>query len=130
MSNKNMLNKETVTEFITTRKAGSLGESVDILRECIEDLGTDVQELYDLDEDNYKKIQSLIEAVKVQKKQINGLQTQVRRYRGRMILGFIGLGGLVYFGYKAIDQLQERMNRVEEKQKQDEPEKKAEESDG
>lgn len=123
-------------EIKTIHNGKSLGESVDILRDCVNDLAEDVQELYELDDDNYKKIQGLIDGLQTVKAQINGLQRYEHRTRRRMVLGLLGIGGLLYFGSKAIDEYLKRTNerldkleRENQKNGSEEPEK-AEESDG
>ena len=109
------------------KKPMSLGKSLDILRDDVTGLAQDIEELYDLDEDNFKKIQSLIDGMGNLRKRIDHLQARVNRNRGRMVLGFLGAGGLIYIGYKAIDELTKRVQKLEEA---DSEEKKAEESDG
>lgn len=123
-------------EIKTVHNGKSLGESVDILRVCVNDLAEDMQALYELDDDNYKKIQSLIDGMQTVKNRIDGLQRYEHRTRRRMVLGLFGIGGLLYFGSKVIDEYQKRTNerldkleRENQKNGSEEPEK-AEESDG
>ena len=106
----------------------SLGKSLDELREEVLGLGDDIGELYDLDEDNWKQVQGVKAALESAKKRLDILQLQVRRNRGRMLLGFLCLSGLIYAGYKAIDRLQDKVKALEEEKETKEA--KAEESDG
>ena len=103
----------------------SLGKSLDELRENVLGLAEDIEELYDLDEDNWKQIKAMRTGIGELSKRIDGLQNQIRRNRGRMVLGFLGLSGLVYAGYKAIDRIQDELNKLEEDKGAQ-----AEESDG
>lgn len=107
----------------------SLGESMDLLREHVEELAWNVSELYDLDDDNFKKIHELRNNLGSIKTQLDGLSMRVRRNRGKMVLGFFGLGGLVWLGSKTIDNLSQRVKALEEQKTEKDPEK-AEESDG
>lgn len=124
---KNMLNKETAHEFMSARKAGSLGESVDILRECVEDLSSDVQELYDLDDDNFQQIKNLQKNLDLTNNRINHLAEQVRKNRGKTVMGFIGLAGMIWLGKKILDHFDKRISDLENADSDGE---KAEESDG
>lgn len=107
----------------------SLGESMDLLREHMEELAGNVSELYDLDDDNFQKIRGLTDNLGGIKKRLDNLSLQVRRNRGRVALGLLSLAGLAWLGSKAIDNLSQRVKALEEQKTEKDPEK-AEESDG
>lgn len=116
-------------EIKNTHGGRSLGESMDLLREHMEELNEHVHELYVLDDDNWQTIGKLVDKTTTLQKKLDGLSHQVRRNRGRVALGCISLAGLAWLGSKAIDHLNQRIKALEEQKTEKDPEK-AEESDG
>lgn len=100
-----------------------LAENVDALRDCVKDL-------YVLDEDNYKKIQELIKGHNATARQVNRLTQFANNLRIRRGLRLLCIVGLIYIGNgilsdhdRKIDELQDKLNKMEEQDK-------TEESDG
>jgi len=114
MSNKMEKNYQTAME-----KRSSLAESIDSLRVSIRDL-------YELDEDNYQIGLALKKRVEDLESRLDRANAAIRRSRRRTVLGFIGVGGLLYVGFKGIEALNEY---VRGKKDENSPEE-TDESDG
>lgn len=110
-------------EMNNINKRPSLGESVDLLRE-------DVAELYDLDEDNWNRITLVQTSLDQANNKIAELGRAISRNRRKMVFGFIGVGGLIYFGKKVLDAMEERIQKLEQAKAEPKQEEASEESDG
>ena len=110
------------TNYDNMKQIGrSLKESVDCLRASVKDL-------YELDEDNYHMIKKLRDTVDKMSGRVEAAQKAVHRLRGKTLLSFLGLSGLVYVVCKAGAKLEARVDALENAGKEKVPEK--EESDG
>lgn len=93
-------------------KSHSIGESVDILRKDVADLAANLDELYDLDDDNFHMIQGLKKSVTNLSNRIDVIQRTVRRHKAGTILGIV-VGGLVLWGL--IDVIVEELEKIHDR---------------
>ena len=107
------MNKE-----IKTHK--SLGESVDELRNDLLGLCNDIDELYGLDDDNYKRINAV-------RSRLDAIEKRVRQNRAKTVFGFIGFAMLLYLLTKAWSKLEQRVDAIEKENAKPEE---SDESDG
>lgn len=110
-------------------RKGGLGKSIDILREDVQGMAEDITELYELDNDNFHRTQNLQKALDQANNRINHLTKQVRSNHGKVVFGFIGFAGLIWFGKKVLDHFDRRIEALENPDTE-KKEEKAEESDG
>lgn len=90
----------------------SLGKSIDALR-------TKVNTLYELDNDNFMRIEALYADAKDAALKIGHtigtLEHKVRRTNAKQVLGFGALGVGVYVTWKKLDSLVKRLNQMDER---------------
>lgn len=90
----------------------SLGKSLDTLR-------ASVDRLYELDDDNFMRIEALYADAKDAALKIGHtigtLEHKVRRTNAKQVLGFGVLGVGVYVIWKKLDSLSKRLNRMDER---------------
>lgn len=112
----------------------SLGQSLDTLRDRVNNMAVDIKDLYNLDNDNFRMIKELKAAVDKANGRIDFIGRKVGRNHRKAVLAFLGVGGLLYLGKLVFDSFDKRIKALENPEKPDKPEKtedkKAEESDG